>query len=120
MKWKDGLVGVLFGAAILIATPAAIQAQGPPPPPPNYQAGPPQPWEAPPPEFRDIARRGFHDGIEGARRDYGNHRPPNVNNRDEFRRPPVQRHAWRDYRKAFRRGYQVGVEHIYGGGPRRY
>ena len=28
-------------------------------------------WDAPPREFNEVQRRGFHDGIEGARRDYG-------------------------------------------------
>ena len=66
-------------------------------------------------------RRGFHDGVEGARKDYQNHRPPNVNNRDEYRNPhfiaPPDRH---DYREGFRRGYAVAVSHIYGNGPYRY
>ena len=48
---------------------------------------PPQPWEGVPPEFRAAQQRGFHDGVEGARKDFANHRPPNVNNRDEFRHP---------------------------------
>jgi hypothetical protein len=59
-------------------------------------------------------RRGFHDGIEGARKDYENHRPPNVNNRDEYRHPNLSRPLWRDYRAGFRRGYQAGVRHLMG------
>jgi hypothetical protein len=82
---------------------------GPPPPPP--QAG----WEAPPPQFAAARQRGYQDGIVGARKDFDNHRPPNVNNRDEFRNPhfipPPDRH---DYRVGFRQGYQVAVQHIYG------
>ncbi len=31
----------------------------------------------------DIQRRGFQEGMEGARKDMDNHRRPNVNNRDE-------------------------------------
>jgi hypothetical protein len=65
-------------------------------------------------------RRGFQDGIQGARRDFENHRPPNVNNRDEFRNPkflpPPDR---RDYREGFRRGYDVAVRHMYGQGQGR-
>ena len=108
-----GLAWTTFGAAGLLA-------QGPPPgPPPGYYD---QPWTRVPDDYQsDIARRGFHDGIEGARKDFDNHRPPNVNNRDEFRHPDVPGEVRRDYRQAFRRGYQVGVDHIYnGGGPRRY
>lgn len=96
----------------LFAGAAAADAQyfqGPPPPPP------PQAWEAPPPEFAAAMQRGFQDGVRGARKDFENHRPPNPNNRDEYRNPkfiaPPDRH---DYRVGFRRGYQEAVRHIYG------
>ena len=96
---------------------AQYAQQGPPPPPP--QAYGQEGWEQAPPEFRAAQQRGFRDGIQGARKDFDNHRPPNVNNRDEFRNPkfiaPPDR---RDYRMGFRRGYEVAVQHIYG--PRRY
>lgn len=76
-------------------------------------------WDTPPPEFAAARQRGFRDGIEGARKDFENHRPPNVNNRDEFRDPrfiaPPDR---RDYRFGFRKGYDVAVRHMYGPGPR--
>lgn len=71
-------------------------------------------WEAPPGEFNDIQRRGFHDGVEGARKDVGNHRRPDVNNREEYRNPDVPRGARRAYRDAFRRGYQQGMSHLMG------
>ena len=70
-----------------------------------------------PPEFQDVQRQGFHDGIEGARKDYENHRPPNVNNRDEYRHPRFRGPDRRAYRQGFRRGYQVGVQHMMQGGP---
>jgi hypothetical protein len=79
----------------------------------GYRQGPGG-WDAPPQEFRDIQRQGFHDGIEGARKDFDNHRRPDVNNRDEFRHPHVPRNARRDYREGFQRGYDVGVAHLYG------
>lgn len=75
---------------------------------------PDRPWDAPPNEFDQIRRQGFQDGIEGARHDFGNHRRPDVNNRDEYRHPhlpPEQREA---YREGFRRGYQVGMDHLMG------
>lgn len=71
-------------------------------------------WDAPPGELNEIQRRGFHDGIEGARRDFDNHRRPDVNNRDEYRHPhlpPEEREAYRD---GFRRGYRMGVRHLWG------
>ncbi len=74
-------------------------------------------WDMPPQEFQEIQRQGFHDGIEGARKDFDNHRRPDVNNRDEYRDPqvsPGQREAYRD---GFRRGYQQGASHLMGGNP---
>lgn len=73
------------------------------------------PWDAPPPELDEVTRRGFHDGIEGARSDYNNHRRPDVNNRDEFRHPHVADRDREAYRNGFARGYQVGVDHLYHG-----
>ncbi|HEY2470108.1 MAG TPA: hypothetical protein VGI45_20070 [Terracidiphilus sp.] len=75
---------------------------------------PDRPWDAAPNEFDELHRQGFRDGIEGARKDYDNHRRPNVNNRDEYRHPrlpPEQREAYRD---GFRRGYQIGMDHLTG------
>ena len=105
---------------LLIGSTTALPAQyaQPGPPPPGYagQGG----WDAPPSEYSEIQQRGFHDGIEGARKDYENHRAPNVNNRDEFRHPNnVPRGLRADYRNAFQRGYDAGVRHMMGGpGPR--
>ncbi|MGA2850178.1 MAG: hypothetical protein ABSE46_14380 [Terracidiphilus sp.] len=71
-------------------------------------------WDAPPGEFREIQRQGFHDGIEGARKDFDNHRPPNVNNREEYRHPHVSASARDDYREGFRRGYDAAMRHLNG------
>jgi hypothetical protein len=69
-------------------------------------------WDTPPQEFRDIQRQGFHDGIEGARKDYDNHRRPDVENRDEYRHPHVAPSARQDYREGFRRGYETAMDHL--------
>jgi hypothetical protein len=69
-------------------------------------------WDVPPQEFRDIQRQGFHDGIEGARKDYDNHRRADVNNRDEYRHPHVSPSARDDYREGFRRGYEAAMDHL--------
>ncbi len=104
---------VLFGG--LLFTSAPLIAQGPPPPYGYGQGG----WDAPPPEFtREVQRRGFNDGINGARKDAANHRVPNVYNRDEFRRyrgpePGV-------YKSSFERGYNTFWQHQGGPGPRPY
>jgi hypothetical protein len=75
-------------------------------------------WNMPPQEFRDIQRQGYHDGIEGARKDYDNHRRPDVNNRDEYRHPHVPESARADYREGYRRGYETAVDHLIHGGQR--
>ena len=69
-------------------------------------------WNQPPAEFREIQQRGYHDGIEGARKDYDNHRRPDVNNRDEYRHPHVSDSAKSDYREGFRRGYETAWDHM--------
>jgi len=76
-------------------------------------------WDAPPQEFRDIQRQGFHDGVQAGRRDFESQRPPNVERTGEFRHPPV---GWRDrdaYREGFRRGYDMAFSHFQEGGDRR-
>jgi hypothetical protein len=69
-------------------------------------------WDAPPQELNEIQRRGFHDGIEGAKRDFENHRQPNVENRDEYRHPDLPGEQRKAYREGFRRGYQMAVNHL--------
>lgn len=114
MMWA----GPVLALALVSGSAATAHAQyGPPPPPPGagYQGG--GGWDAPPQGFRDVQQQGFRDGIEGARKDFENHRRPNVNNRDEYRHPRFggpDRHA---YRQSFRQGYNVGVRHMTQGGP---
>jgi hypothetical protein len=72
-------------------------------------------WNQPPQEFREIQQKGYHDGIEGARKDYDNHRRPDVNNRDEYRHPHVPDSAKTDYREGFRRGYETAWDHMMNG-----
>ncbi len=83
-----------------------------------------RPWEArdgnieqwaPPERFSEWQRRGFHDGIDGARKDYGNHRRPSVFNREEYREPRVPPEVARDYRRGFRRGYEMAASRLWGG-----
>ncbi len=109
--WKIAPIVLLSGTGFVMAGPASVSAAASP------VAGYVQErdWWAPPPELRDEERHGFHDGIEGARKDYGNHRRPDVNNRDEFRHPHVPERDREAYRRGFERGYQVGVQHLYGG-----
>ncbi|MGI4828126.1 MAG: hypothetical protein ACRYFU_08050 [Janthinobacterium lividum] len=111
-RWMTPVLSLAMAASTAAAV-AQYYGPQPPPPPPGYGQGG---WDVPPGEFRAAQQRGFHDGVEGARKDYQNHRPPNVNNRDEYRNPHFipgpDRH---DYREGFRRGYGVAVQHMYGG-----
>jgi ribosome modulation factor len=103
---------------LLLSSGAVISAQyAPPPGPPPQGYGGHGGWDAPPQELNEAAQRGFHDGLEGARKDYENHRQPNVNNRDEYRHPNVPKELRQDYRMGFQRGYDAGVRHMMGGGP---
>ncbi len=116
---KFGRLAASSMMVLLLSSTAALSAQyaqpqGPPPPGYGGAHG----WDAPPSELNDVARRGFQDGMEGARKDYENHRQPNVNNRDEYRHPNVAKDLRQDYRAGFERGYDAQVRHMMGGGPR--
>jgi len=76
-------------------------------------------WQTPSQQWNDVQRQGFRDGIEGARKDIGNHRTPNVNNREEYRYTNLRGSDRKAYREGFRRGYDVGIAHLTGGGDRR-
>src|SRR6201986_45214 len=109
MRARLGTMAILIGLGLTTIGVAGAKAQETPPPPGFYN----QPWPQPRGSYREeISRPGFLDGIEGARRDFQNHRPPNVNNRDEYRHPPVGGGARHAYRASFRQGYQVGVQRI--------
>ena len=115
MKTRGLTVAAL--ALFIASTTGVMVAQYYGPPPARYAQEPG--WDQVPPEFRAAQQRGFRDGVEGARKDFQNHRPPNVQNRDEYRNPhfiPPPDRA--DYRMGFRRGYEVAVRHIYGPGYR--
>ena len=120
-----GLTGLIVCAGFLLTLAPRLNAAAAGPQPSAAGSQPPRfgqdrdDWDRPPDAWNDIQRRGFHDGVEGARRDFGNHRQPDVDNRDEYRNPdnvpPPMRRAYRD---AFRRGYQVAMSHLMGGpGP---
>jgi hypothetical protein len=105
--------GTIF---LLLSSPAGMYAQYAPQqgPPPGYGEHGGE-WNNAPSDFNDAQRLGFQDGMAGARKDYENHRSPNVNNRDEYRHPNVSRGLRHDYREGFQRGYDDGVRHMMGG-----
>jgi len=106
------LVFALGTSALLIAQ------NGPPQDHPQQGYGQDHPdndrggWDAPPQEFRDIQRQGFQDGVQAGRRDFENHRSPNVEKTGGFRHPPVRRDDRDAYREGFRRGYDAAFSHF--------
>jgi len=114
MRLGKPLFPALALSLAALSGPSIVHAsaqQGPPPPGAYGQQGG---WDTPPAEFREAQQRGFHDGVEGARRDFENHRSPNPNNRDEYRHPNVSRDMRRDYRDGFRQGYDRAMRHLMG------
>lgn len=110
-KWIAPItLAVCLGAPVAFLTPSAHAAM------PGWAASGAQDrdWDRAPDEYNDVQRRGFHDGIEGARKDFENHRPPSPENRDEYRHPHVPRDMRHVYREAFRHGYEVGMHHMMG------
>jgi hypothetical protein len=82
---------------------------------PSWQErGDPDRWQAPD-RYSEVERRGFHDGIVGAQRDFDNHRRPNVLNRDEYRDPHMPAEAAGEYREGFRHGYELAAARLWGG-----
>jgi ribosome modulation factor len=96
---------------LVLSSPAAVHAQYAPQGPPAGYGERGNNWNGPS-EFNDAQRRGYQDGMEGARKDYENHRKPDVNNRDEYRHPNVSKNLRHDYRDGFQRGYDDGVRHM--------
>ena len=108
------IAAAVVGLGLMAMGGTALAQYGPPPG--RYVA---PGWDAPPQELREFQRRGYLDGVQGAERDFENHRIWNVNNRDEFRKPSVPWNVRGDYREGFKRGYYATVRHFEGvGGPR--
>ncbi len=115
-KWNASWILTTAASATLVAALAVpVYAAGVSGAPVSGFAMQDRDWYAPPPELNEVMRHGFHDGIEGARKDYENHRRPDVNNRDEYRHPHIPDRDREAYRRGFERGYQVGVDHLYHG-----
>jgi hypothetical protein len=110
-KFAKSILASLLGFGMLTFSGPAVAQYGPPPASQYGDRG----WDAPPQELRDFQRRGYVDGVQGAQRDFENHRIWNVNNRDEFRHPHVPGNVRGDYREGFKRGYYVTVHHFQDG-----
>jgi hypothetical protein len=116
MKLKGLVLPLVFVAIGLAGSSHSRAYAAAPQQAPGYAQDQPG-WDAPPAEFRDVQRQGFHDGIEGARQDFDHHRMPDVNNRKEYRHPHVDPAVREDYREGFRRGYDVAMHHMMGQMP---
>jgi hypothetical protein len=79
---------------------------------PRYYAYYPPPSAA---TYTSVAREGFHDGADAARRDISAGKRPDPDRHPRFRNPPVPPPAWEDYRHEFRDGYRQVFEN--GGAP---
>ena len=69
-------------------------------------------WDAPPQEFQDVQRQGFHAGIEAARDDFERHHHADMDHRREYKRPPVPPRDRDAYREGFHRGYNSAFSHF--------
>ena len=72
--------------------------------------------DMPPGYSSDVARRGFHDGMETARNDWQANRTMDPYHNPAFRHPPVPGQFRQEYRNAFLRGYDVATHRNRGWG----
>jgi hypothetical protein len=110
-KYSRSIAAAVVGLGMMAASGAALAQYGYAPPPYGYA---PRAGDVPPHVERDFERRGYFDGVQGAQRDFQNHRVWDVNNRDEFRRPSVPWNVRGEYREGFRRGYYATVRQFEG------
>jgi hypothetical protein len=71
-----------------------------------------RPWDEPPGEFREVQKRGFHEGVEAARRDFEHHSHKDADDHEAYRHPRVERSLRDDYRDGFKRGYDAAMHHM--------
>ena len=109
-KWTGlfllALSMTLLSAKKVQASPVAVS--------PGVSAAQDRAWDAPPDEFRDVQRQGFHDGIEAARHDFEAHRHADADDHAAFRHPRVPHDQRDSYREGFRRGYERAMSHMNG------
>jgi len=69
-------------------------------------------WDRPPDSYQDAQRRGFHEGIEAARRDFADHRRADADDHDVYKHPPVEGHDRGAFREGFKEGYHRAMDHL--------
>ena len=111
LKW----IGLsLLAPSLVFVSPVSARAIAPPAAPLAAAVSQDRPWDAPPDDFRDVRRQGFHDGVEAARHDFERHRHADADDHDAYRHPHVARDQRDDYRDGFRRGYERAMAHMNG------
>lgn len=109
---------VIAAAAVSLALPAGLmgaKANAAEPAQPAAGFYQERPWDEPPGEFREYQKKGFHDGVEAARKDFDKHHSPDPESHDDFRHPHAPRDMRDDYRDGFRHGYEAAMHHLMGG-----
>ena len=69
-------------------------------------------WDRAPDAYQDAQRRGFHEGIEAARRDFADHRHADADDHDVYKHPPVDERDRGAFREGFREGYRRAMDHM--------
>lgn len=112
--------------ALCVAAPGGLMAKASPAQPLPSAAQPALPgagqyqdqdrdrdWDRAPDSYRDDAqRRGFHEGIEAARRDFADHRHADADDHQVYKHPPVDEHDRRAFREGFSEGYRRAMDHM--------
>jgi hypothetical protein len=69
-------------------------------------------WDEAPGGYHDAQRRGFHEGVEAARKDFADRRHANADDHEMYKHPPVDGHDRHEFRDGFREGYHRAMEHM--------
>ena len=110
LKW---IVFSVLANALLLVSPAIVKAHASAPGASVASfAQDHDDWDKPPQEFRDAQRKGFHDGVDAARKDFDHHRRADADDHDQYRHPHVSRDMRDDCRDGFRQGYERATSHL--------
>jgi hypothetical protein len=77
-------------------------------------------WDQAPNDYRDAQQRGYHEGVEAARRDFSERRHADADDHRMYKHPPVEGEARRDFREGFREGYRRAMDHMKREGGERH
>jgi hypothetical protein len=102
-KWWIGLGLLVVLAGGLAVMPAPARAQ---------DGTITLPWMQPPPEFKEMQRKGFHAGVQAAVKDYDHHKDPDLERHKEYVKPKVDPSYVPDWRDGYKRGYNDAYKHL--------